>query len=122
MSWRIFGITHKDAQLSQPSAKDQNDGLWYSGTIAAEDAPSFAGLAEAGDRLTRLILTFYPGTATADAELKLETPVDYRGTEDVVVYDDAACSLSSNGHAPTSVVIPLFALALAGLFCWRRWR
>jgi Uncharacterized protein conserved in bacteria (DUF2330) len=122
MAWRIFGITRGDTQLSFPNVTDQNGGLWYSGTIGAADAPSFAGLADAGDRLTRLVLTFYTTSTLADANLTLASPQDYRGTEDVVVYDDAACSLNPNGRLPQSMLLPFLGLALAGLFCWRRWR
>jgi hypothetical protein len=123
MWWRIFGITRGDSQLSFPNVNDQYGGLWYSGAINASDVPSFAGLAEAGDRLTRLILTFYPGTTNyEDANLTLAAPGDYRGTQDVVVYDDSACSVGPNSRLPHSCLVSLFGLAMVGLIFWRRWR
>lgn len=123
MWWRIFGITAGDSQLSFPNATNQYGGLWYSGTIAAADVQSFGGLAEAGDRLTRLILTFYPGPNGQDAPLTLAPASDYRGTQEVVVTDDSACSVKAHpGRLQHSFVLSLFGLAMIGLFCWRRWR
>jgi hypothetical protein len=121
--WRIFGITGGDSQLSFPNASNQNGGLWYSGAIQAADVASFGGLAEPGDRLTRLILTIYPGSTTADAPLTLAPPSDYRGTQDVEVSDESACSVKPHGgRLPPTGVLSLFGLAMVGLFCWRRWR
>jgi hypothetical protein len=94
----------------------------YSGAINAGNVPSFSGLAEAGDRLTRLTLSFYSGTSDPDIGLTLAAPADYRGTEDVYVYDDSACSVSRSGRLPHSVMLTLFGLAMVGLVCWRRWR
>jgi hypothetical protein len=122
MWWRIFGITRGDTQLSFPNVTSQYGGLWYSGSINAADVPSFGGLAEPGDRLTRLILNFYSGSATSDADLTLDAAADYRGTQDVVVYDDSACSVGAKARLPHSCLVSLFGLAMAGLFCWRRWR
>jgi hypothetical protein len=122
MSWRIFGLTRGDAQLEFANGITGSRMLWYSGAINAGDVPSFAGLAAAGDRLTRLTLTFYKGSTEPDVDLALATPQDYRGTQDVVVYDDSACSVSGSGRSAQSVLLPLFGLALVGLFCWRRWR
>ena len=45
---------------------------------------SFAGLAQSGDRLTRLSYSFYKSSATADVDLTLAPAQDYRGTEYVV--------------------------------------
>jgi Uncharacterized protein conserved in bacteria (DUF2330) len=121
-SWRIFGITHGDAQLAFSDGSNSNLVLMYSGAINAEDVPSFSGLAEAGDRLTRLILSFYPTSADPDVGLTVAAPQDYRGTENVYVYDDRACSVSRSGRSAHSLVLPLCGLAMVGLVCWRRWR
>lgn len=121
LRWRIFGITSGDTQLSFPNATDQTAGLWYSGAIQAADAPKFGGLAEPGDRLTRLLLSFYTGSATQDAPLVLATAQDYRGTEDVLV-EDSSCSMRPRGPWRHSFLLPVFGLALVGLFFWRRWR
>jgi len=122
MSWRIFGITAGDSQLSLQNATDQYGGLWYSGTIQPVDAPSFGGLAQPGDRLTRLVLSFYAVSATADESLTLAQPADYRGTEDIIVYDSSACSVRPHHRLPSSRVLCLFGLATLGLFLRRRRR
>ena len=121
-SWRIFGITHGDAELAFSDGTDSNRVPMYSGAINAGDVPSFSGLATAGDRLTRLMLTFYPGSSDPDVGLTTATPKDYRGTEDVYVYDDSICSVSRSGRSAHSFALTLCGLALLGLACWRRWR
>ncbi len=121
-SWRIFGITHGDAQLAFSGGDNYDRTLWYSGAINAGDVASLSGLAEAGDRLTRLTFSFYSGTQDPDIGLTLTAAADYRGTEDVVVYDDSACSVSRSGRLPHSLLLSLAGLALVGLLCWRRWR
>ena len=121
-SWRIFGITHGDSQLGFSSSNIYDRTLWYSGALHAGDVASLSGLAEVGDRLTRLSFSFYSGTQDPDIDLTLAAPADYRGTEDVVVYDDSACSVSRSGRLPHSLVLTLSGLALFGLLCWRRWR
>jgi hypothetical protein len=122
MAWRIFGITHGDAQLVFTSEVYGARTLWYSGAISAGDVPSLSGLAEAGDRLTRLTLSFHRGSTEPDVDLTLAAPQDYRGTQEVAVYDDSACSVSGSGRSAQSSLLPLSALGLAGLACWRRWR
>ena len=121
-SWRIFGITHGDAQLAFSDGSNSNLVLMYSGAINAGDVPSFSGLAEAGDRLTRLTLSFYPASTDPDVGLTVVAAQDYRGTEDVYVYDDSVCSVSRSGRSTHSLVLPLCGLAMVGLVCWRRWR
>jgi len=122
LSWRIFGITSGGTQLTFPNATDQYSGLWYSGAIKDSEVPSFGGLADAGDRLTRLLLSSYYTSSTADADLTLSAAKDYRGTEDVLVYDDSACSMGSHRGIPHGCVLSLFGLVMVGLFCWRRCR
>ena len=121
-SWRIFGITHGDAELAFANGPTSNRVLWYSGAITAADAPAFAGLAQAGDRLTRLMVSFYSGSQEPDVGLTTTAPHDYRGTQDVYVYDDSACSVGRGGRSPLSFPLTLAGLAMVGLVCWRRWR
>ena len=121
-SWRIFGITHGDVELAFSDGTSSDRVLMYSGAINAGDVPSFSGLAEAGDRLTRLTLSFSPASSDPDVGLTFAAPHDYRGTEDVYVYDDSICSVSRSGRSTHSFMLPLFGLALLGLVCWRRWR
>jgi len=121
-SWRIFGITHGDAELAFSDGTNGNRELMYSGAIPAADAPSFAGLAVTGDRLTRLMLSFSSGSSDPDVGLTVAAPRDFRGTEDVYVYDDSACSVGRSGRSTHNFLLTLFGLALVGLVCWRRWR
>jgi len=125
-SWRIFGITHGDVELAFADGADSSRVRWYSGAIQAGDVPSLSGLAQAGDRLTRLALTFVVSSSNPssdpDVGLTTATPQDYRGTEDVYVYDDSACSVGRSGRSPYSVLLTMSGLALVGLWCWRRWR
>jgi len=121
-SWRIFGITHGDTELAFSDGTNGNRVPMYSGAIPAADVPSFSGLAETGDRLTRLILSFSSGSSDPDVGLTLAAPQDFRGTEDVYVYDDSACSVGRSGRSTHTFLLTLFGLALVGLVCWRRWR
>ncbi len=125
--WRIFGITRGDAELAFAEGLSTDRQLWYSGAIGASEAPSFSGLADPGDRLTRLTLRFSfdlynPSQAAEDVGLALAPARDYRGTEEVYVYDDSACSLSGGRRPAPSFLLILSGLALCGLFGWRRWR
>jgi MYXO-CTERM domain-containing protein len=77
-SWRIFGITSGDQQLAFTDGANGNRVLGYSGALAAADISSLAGLAQAGDRLTKLTLTFAYGSTDPDVGLSLSTASDYR--------------------------------------------
>jgi MYXO-CTERM domain-containing protein len=77
-SWRIFGLTSGDQQLSFTDGANGNRVLGYSGALAAADVTSLAGLAQAGDRLTKLTLTFSYGSTDPDVGLSLATASDYR--------------------------------------------
>jgi hypothetical protein len=121
VSWRIFGITHGDVQLTFANANSYDKILWYSGAIAGVDLASFAGLATAGDRLTRLALIYTKADAQ-DVELKLDPAQDYRGTQDVMVYEDTACSLGPGRDSAPSALAWLCGLALLGRLFWRRAR
>ena len=115
-AWRIFGISYGDVQLGSGS------NLRYSGLINDSDLPSLAGLAQTGDRLTRLNITFDANTANADVDLGMVPASDYRATEYVPDDSDSACSVTRTSRSGNSFVLPLFALVLAGLVCWRRRR
>jgi MYXO-CTERM domain-containing protein len=77
-SWRIFGLTSGDQQLAFTDGANGNRVLGYSGALAAADVTSLAGLAQAGDRLTKLTLTFAYGSTDPDVGLSLATASDYR--------------------------------------------
>jgi hypothetical protein len=121
VTWRIFGITDGDVQLTFPATNSYDQVLWYSGAIKDADIASFGGLAQSGDRLTRLTYSFYKASVTADVDLALAPAKDYRGTEDVVVHDDSACSIRpySRSH---SGLLSLAGLSMVALFAWRRCR
>ena len=121
-SWRIFGITHGDVQLGFSGTANGNQVLGYSGAIKASDVSSLAGLAEAGDRLTRLTLTFYYGSTDSDVGLTLASPVDYRAIEYVPSTSDSLCSMAKTTKSGNHFLLPLLGLVLAGLLFWRRWR
>ena len=120
-AWRIFGITQGDTQLVFSDAAYDHV-LGYSGAIRAGDVSSLAGLAEAGDRLTRLTLTFSSGS-TEDVGLTLASPSDYRATEYVPSTSDSLCSVTkTTSRSRNHFLLTLFGLVLAGLVCRRRRR
>ena len=121
VTWRIFGITHGDVQLTF-SAANSDQVLLYSGAIKDADVGSFGGVAQSGDRLTRLTYSFYKISASADVNLTLAPAQDYRGTEDVVVHDDSACSIRPHSRLPHSGLLSLAGLTIVALFAWRRYR
>jgi MYXO-CTERM domain-containing protein len=85
-SWRIFGITPGDQQLAFSDGANSNRVLGYSGALAAADVSSLPGLAAAGDRLTKLTLTFSYASTDPDVGLSLASAVDYRETRYITQY------------------------------------
>jgi MYXO-CTERM domain-containing protein len=85
-SWRIFGITSGDQQLAFSDGASSNRVLGYSGALAAADVSSLAGLATAGDRLTKLTLTFSYASTDPDVGLSLASASDYREIRYVTQY------------------------------------
>jgi hypothetical protein len=67
-------------------------------------------------------LTFYRGSTEPDVGLALAAPQDYRGTQEIAVYDDSACSVSGSSRSAQSALLILSGMALVGLAFWRRWR
>ena len=63
-----------------------NRKLGYSGALATSDATLLAGLAQGGDRLTKLTLTFSYGSTEPDVGLSVSTASDYRETQTVYHY------------------------------------
>jgi len=119
-AWRVFGITHGSEQLGTMGASGYT--LGYSGAIDGAYLPALGGLAGAGDRLTRLMVSFSYGSTDPDVEFGIYAPSDYRDTEYVTVHDDAMCSVNKAGRSTHSLALTLLGLVLAGLVCWRRWR
>ena len=117
-SWRIFGITTGDQQLAFSDGTSYNRVFGYSGTLTAADVSSLATLAEAGDRLAKLTLTFYYGSTDPDVGLNLASASDYqevRYTTQYVRCDagtdvaiDAAADSSADGRlAPDALLRPV---------------
>ena len=77
-SWRVFGITAGDQQLAFADGVNGNRVLGFSGALASGDISSLTGLAQAGDRLSKLTLTFTYGSIDPDVGLKLAAANDYR--------------------------------------------
>jgi hypothetical protein len=85
-SWRIFGITTGDQQLAFADGANVNRVLGYSGALNAVYVSSLAGLAQAGDRLTKLTLTFAYGSTDPDVGLSLASATDYREIRYITQY------------------------------------
>jgi len=85
-SWRVFGITAGDQQLAFVDGVSSNRKLGFSGALAASDATLLAGLAQGGDRLSKLTLTFSYGSTEPDVGLSLAPASDYRETQTVYHY------------------------------------
>jgi MYXO-CTERM domain-containing protein len=85
-SWRIFGITTGDQQLAFTDGANTNRVLGYSGALTASDVSSLSVLAQAGDRLTKLTLTFSYGSTEPDVGLNLASATDYRETRYTTQY------------------------------------
>lgn len=113
-TWRVLGITHGDVQL------DSGSSLAFSGAIPDSALPSLAGLAQTGDRLTRLNLSFSP-TDELDVSLGTIIASDYRATE-YVPASDSFCSVTKVSASGKHSLLALLGLAFFGLVCWQRWR
>jgi hypothetical protein len=85
-SWRIFGITEASQQLGFGSGASSSRVLNFSGLVGSSDVGSMAGLAVAGDRATRMTITFNYGSTDPDIALSLVAGSDYRETITVVNY------------------------------------
>jgi len=103
-SWRIFGITTGDQQLGFSSGANSNRVLGYSGAVTSGDISSLAGLAQMGDRLTKLTLTFTYGSTDPDVGLALITASDYQEIQYSYQYVD--CS-DAGVVAPVDVAPPV---------------
>jgi hypothetical protein len=85
-SWRIFGITPGDEQLAFSDGANSNRVLGFSGALTAADVSSLASLAAAGDRLTKLTVTFSFGSTDPDVGLSLASATDYREVQYITKY------------------------------------
>jgi hypothetical protein len=114
-SWRVFGITPGDQQLAFSDGANGSRVLGYSGALTAADALSLDGLAQEGDRLTKLTLTFTYGSAAPDVGLSLASASDYREIRYTTRYVVCPARHSGCSVAGTSACGGCFALLLLGL-------
>jgi MYXO-CTERM domain-containing protein len=103
--------------LAFSDGANYNRVLGYSGALTAADIPSLAGLAAAGDRLTKLTLTFSYASTDPDVGLSLASATDYREiihTTQYVYCPDAgtatpvdAIPVSPDAGTPDALFIPV---------------
>jgi MYXO-CTERM domain-containing protein len=89
-SWNIFGITDGSQQLVFTNTGPTSRAFKFSGLLGSEDAASMADLAVAGDRATKLMITFAYGATDPDIGLALGAGKDYR--EIITVYNYVLCN------------------------------
>jgi MYXO-CTERM domain-containing protein len=106
-SWRIFGITPGDQQLAFSDGANSNRVLGYSGALTAADVSSLVGLAAAGDRLTKLTVTFSFGSTDPDVGLSLASATDYREVQYITKY--VVCDAGTNTAVDAIPVSPVDA-------------
>lgn len=83
-SWRIFGISKGTQQIGFAEGTNYRRTFGFSGLIT--EASALDGLAQAGDRLTKLTLTFDYASTGPDIGLSLATGTDYREVVTNTVY------------------------------------
>ena len=77
-SWRIFGISAGSEQLGFSDGQSSTRTAGYSGALTEGNANQLDGLAQAGDRLNKLIITFNYGSTDPDIALTKVVGHDYQ--------------------------------------------
>jgi MYXO-CTERM domain-containing protein len=98
--WRIFGITDGGKQIG---IANSTVGPNFSGLVADADVASLAGLAVAGDRATKLTITFNYGSTDPDVGLALTAGQDFREVvtqTNYVVCGDGGIDGGIDGRSP----------------------
>lgn len=85
-SWRVFGISEGSQQIGFAKGAASTRTLGFSGLLDTAWAGSLDGLAAAGDRVTKLTVTFNYGATDPDVEFALAVGQDYRETINQVTY------------------------------------
>jgi hypothetical protein len=85
-SWRIFGITQGSQQVGFADGTNYVRTLNFSGLLDTTAAGALDGLAVAGDRATKMTITFNYGSTDPDVGFSLVTGQDYRETMREVSY------------------------------------
>lgn len=88
-SWRVFAITDASGQIGFADAESMTRKLGFAGALTADDASKLAGLAAAGDRMTKLTLWF-DKSVTDDVAFARKAPSDLRETVYDVTYVDCS--------------------------------
>jgi MYXO-CTERM domain-containing protein len=113
-SWRIFGITEGSQQLGFANGASSSRVLNFSGLVSSSDVSSMAGLAVAGDRATKMTVTFSYGSTDPDIGLGLVAGQDYREVITVVSYiacNDGGVDSSVDARADSGADLPVDAAA-----------
>jgi hypothetical protein len=79
-SWRIFGINTGKEQLGFTDGSNYMRTSGYSGLLTEGNASQLDGLAQAGDRLNKLIISFNYGSTDPDIALTKVSGYDYQET------------------------------------------
>jgi hypothetical protein len=85
-SWRVFGITEGSQEIGFATGADYVRAFNFSGLLDSAAVGALDGLAVAGDRATKLTVTFNYGSTDPDIALRLATGQDYRETINQVTY------------------------------------
>ena len=124
-SWRIFGITEGSQQIGFADGASSARVLNFSGLLDTALVSGLDGLAAAGDRATKMTITFAYGSTDPDIVLGLVAGNDYRETTYQVSYIkcdggtdtdvappwDAAAEVTPPWDAPADLTLPRDATA-----------
>jgi hypothetical protein len=88
-SWRIFGITEGSQQLGFAAGSTYNRVLGYSGLLADSALGDLDSLAQSGDRLDKLTISFNYGSTDPDISLTKVAATNYQ--EVITSYNYIAC-------------------------------
>jgi hypothetical protein len=99
-SWRVFGITEGSQQIGFADGASSTRVLNFSGLLDSALASGLDGLAAAGDRATKMSITFAYGSTDPDIALGLVAGQDYRENTYEVSY------IKCDGGTATDVTPP----------------
>ncbi len=100
-SWRIFGITEKAKEIYFEKGLTSRQSRDYSGLLTAADIGLLDGLAETGDRLNKLSVTFDYGSKDPDVALTLMGGSDHR--QYITSYRYVTCPEAGAPDAPSTI-------------------
>jgi len=104
-SWHVYGITEGSQQLGFTTGTGNTTHvLNFSGLLTDADVGHLQGLAVAGDRATKLTITFNYGSTDPDVDLAIIAGQDYR--EIVTQYLYVTCDGSGKPIDPNAPSAP----------------